>query len=204
MDKVITPALKSVGVMLHRVKKSEYATVDLYGGEDGATLLVPAFTNQSGEIGKLSNFCSGEWKKRVVQRWINAQGVKQAETWLGISTDEMGRIQKDTGKKWKTRYPLIEQAMNRGDCVALVNRMGWPEPPRSSCWNCPNHTQHEWKDIRDNKPLDWSMAVQFDRDIRVKDKNAFLHHDCIPLEFADLSEKNGVLFQHCDSGLCYT
>jgi hypothetical protein len=203
MDSVIAPALSAVGVTLHRVIKSDFATVDLYGGKEGDTLLMPVFTDKSGDIGKLSGYCSNEWKRRVVNRWATSQGVDRCDTWLGISTDEMGRVKKDSGGKWQTRYPLIEQRMNRGDCVALVEKMGWPKPPRSSCWMCPNHTAEEWRDIRDNKPEDWKLAIHFDRDMRERDPNAFLHHDCVPLELADLDDANGVLFNHCDSGLCF-
>ncbi|WP_321933434.1 hypothetical protein [Burkholderia cenocepacia] len=203
MDTVIAPALQSVGVTLHRVKKSDYATVDLYGGKDGDTLLMPVFTDQSGEPGKLPGYCSSEWKRRVVQRWANAQGVTQCDMWLGISTDEMGRVTQTKGK-WANRYPLIERFMNRGDCVALVERvMGWPTPPRSSCWNCPNHLAEEWRAIR-SRPDEWQKVIHFDRDIRKRDPNAFLHHDCVPLEEADLDDMNGVLFGHeCSSGLCF-
>ena len=123
MDKVITPALASVGLTLHRVRKSDFEHRDLYGGKDGDTLLVPAFTTQSGEVGKLSNFCSSYWKREVIKRWGNAQGVKAVDLWLGISVDEMNRVQKERSGKWQTRYPLIERRMNRGDCVALVERM---------------------------------------------------------------------------------
>src|SRR5258708_5922882 len=56
MDRVTGPALKAMGVELHRVQASDFATVDLYGGKDGDSLLIPAFTNQSGEIGKLPAF----------------------------------------------------------------------------------------------------------------------------------------------------
>lgn len=50
LDRWVIPALEHVGVTLHRVAKSEYATVDLMRNND---LLIPAFTTQSGEIGKL-------------------------------------------------------------------------------------------------------------------------------------------------------
>jgi hypothetical protein len=202
MDSVVQPALATVGVTLNRVRKSEFATVDLYGGADGDSLLMPVFTDQSGDIGKLPGYCSNEWKRRVVQRWATGQGVKQCDMWLGISVDEMHRALQTKGK-WTSRYPLIEAGMNRGECVALVKHMGWPEPPRSSCYMCPNHTAHEWRDIRDNKPADWQAAIQFDREIRRVDPHAFLHHDCVPIDEADLDEKNGVLFDHCDSGLCF-
>lgn len=202
MDEVISPALKTVSLTLNRVAKSEFAKVDVWGGKDGDSLLMPVFTNQSGHDGKLPGYCSNEWKKRVTHRWAASLGIRTADFWIGISTDEMKRVQKST-TRWGSRYILIEQKMNRAECVDLVHSMGWPTPPRSSCWNCPNHTQTEWRDIRDNKPEDWMQAIQFDKEIRLKDPHAFLHHDCVPLEQADLDEKNGVLFEHCDSGLCF-
>jgi hypothetical protein len=204
MDAVISPALESVGVVLHRVKKSDFATVDLYGGEEEDSLLIPAFTTQGDGVGKLPTFCSNEWKRRVVQRWATAQGVKLATMWLGISTDERQRLSFVAGK-WENSYPLVDAMMNRGDCMALVAKMGWPTPPRSSCWMCPNHTTHEWRDIKDNKPKDWQQAIRFDREIRKRDPNAFLHQGAIPLEEADFTERNGDLFDKgCASGYCFT
>lgn len=202
MESIVSPALASVGVTLHRVKKAAYATVDLFGGKDGESLLIPAFTNQSGDIGKLPTFCSNEWKTRVMQRWATDRGVKESTTWIGISVDEMHRMKLSKGK-WGYRHPLIELGMNRGDCEALVKRMGWPKPPRSSCWMCPNHTQEEWRDIKENKPEDWRRAVLFDKYIRIQDANAYVHHDCKPLDQVDLEDQNGVLFSHCDSGMCF-
>jgi hypothetical protein len=203
MDTVIAPALQSVGVTLHRVKKSKYATVDVWSSK--GDVLLPVFTDQSGEVGKLPTYCSNEWKSRVMQRWATREhGVTAATQWLGISVDEMERMKKDAGNKWHTRYPLIEHRMNRGDCQALVARMGWPQAPRSSCWMCPNHTQVEWRDIRNNKPDDWRKAVQFDKWIRQRDPHAYLHADAVPLDQANLDEINEVLFGHCDTGLCFT
>ena len=70
---------------------------------------------------------------------------------------------------------------------------------------CPNHTQEEWRDIRDNKPADWVAAVKFDREIRKRDPHAFVHSDCVPLDKANLDDSNGVLFDHsCTSGVCFS
>lgn len=204
MEQVTGPALATVGVRLHRVLARDFATVDLYGGADGNSLLIPAFTNQSGHIGKLPAYCSNEWKRRVVRRWATTQGVVAADMWLGISVDEMRRLSRSSGK-WHHTFPLIEQRMSRDDCARLVELIGWPPAPRSSCWMCPNHTQEEWRDIRDSKPADWRAAVHFDRDMRKRDPAAFLHSDCVPLDEADLDERNGVLFGHgCNSGHCFT
>ena len=200
MDEVISPALKTVGVTLYRVRKSDFATVDLYGGAAGETLLMPVFTNQSGDAGKLSGYCSTEWKRRVVERWATSQGATQVDTWLGISTDEMRRVQKQGRGKWRNRYPLIEKKKTGATASRWLS--AWvATPPRSSCWNCPNHTAAEWRDIR-SRPDEWQKVIQFDRDMRSRDPHTFLHHDCVPIDQADLDERNGVLFAHdCESGL---
>ena len=82
LDKWVTPALEQAGVTLHRVAKSEYATVDLMRNNH---LLIPAFTTESGEIGKLPTYCSNEWKQRVMRRWAGEQGVKQADIWIAVT-----------------------------------------------------------------------------------------------------------------------
>jgi hypothetical protein len=199
LERVIQPRMPFT---IHRVPAKDYATVGLYGGKNKDTLLIPAFTNQSGEIGKLPGYCSNEWKRRVIERWARKQGATGGEFWIGFSTDELERAKGKTGK-WTDRYVLIEQRMSRGDCIALVNRVFGEEPPRSSCWKCPNHTQEEWRDIRDNKPKDWAKAVFFDRHIRKKDPHIFLHSDCVPLDAADLDDRNESLFTRCESGACF-
>jgi hypothetical protein len=211
-DKIIVPALASVGVTLHRVSRQEFEWRDLYGGKDNDTLLIPAFTTHSGEVGKLPSYCSSYWKRDIVKRWANAQGVGDVDRWLGYSLDEAWRARGTnaavghiSGKKWGVKFPLLERAMNRADCEALVRRMGWPAPPRSSCWICPNHTQDEWREMRDFRPVDWRQAVAFDHQLRDRDPNVWLHSDCVPLDQADLSDANGVLFEHrCSSGECFS
>ena len=197
------PALAEVGVALHRVLKSKYATVDLWGGKEGNSLLIPAYTNQSGEIGKLPGLCSNEWKLRVIQRWATKEhGVKAATLWMGMSTDELQRVKEGSGK-WAKRYPLIDLKMSRGDCQALVARIGWPEAPRSSCWMCPNHREGEWAWEQKVAPRDLQKAIHFEREIQKRDPNAWLHQDCKPLDTVEFDERNEVLFGACDSGMCF-
>lgn len=203
MDSVITPALAGVGVVLHRVLKSDFATVDLYRGEE---LLIPAFTDQNGSIGKLPTYCSNEWKRRVLQRWARSRLPDETgfDVWIGISTDEMKRTRQDIGK-WENRYPLIEKRLNRGDCLALVERMGWPAPPRSSCWMCPNRGAAEWDFLRENDPEEFELACEFEREIRKKDEGLWLTREGVNLSELKESKKTGDLFLgRCDSGFCFT
>jgi hypothetical protein len=204
VDQWIAPALRNVGITLHRVPKSRYATVDVWGGKDGKALLIPAFTDQGDDVGKLPAFCSMEWKARVVQRWATLEhGVTAATNWIGFSTDEANRAQNVLAGKWQRYYPLIELGHSRSACYGIVRRAGWPQPPRSSCWMCPNHSDAEWTEIKRDDPLDFAKALAFGAEIRERDPHAWLHQSCEPLDQVDFGNDQGNLFE-CKSGLCFT
>ena len=204
-DRWLIPALREVGVTLHRVPKSRYCTVDVWSGEGGSTLAIPAFTDREGEIGKLPAFCSTEWKVRVVQRWATTEhAVKAATNWIGFSTDEDRRAKNLGSGKWLKRYPLIELGHSRIACYGIVRRIGWPQPPHSSCWMCPNHTEIEWEEIKRDDPADFALAVAFGHDIRERDPHAWLHSTCVPLEQVEFDSRQEVMFGGCESGMCFT
>lgn len=203
MDAVLTPALAKVGVEIVRIDKAELATVDLYSGN--GDLLIPAFTTQEGDMAKLPTFCSNEWKSRVTKRWLREQGVESAIAWMGISLDELSRVRTPTENWYHLRYPLIwDVPMNRQNCIATVQQMGWPDPPRSSCWMCPNMRQGEWREMRENWPDDFQRAVELERELRLKDEHIYLHEQCVPLDQVDFSDNQIGLFpKGCDTGYCF-
>jgi len=197
----VIPALAKCGIELHIVNKSEFATVDLYSSK--GDILIPAFTTQGDGIGKLPTYCSNEWKQRVMRRWAIKQGVKSAEVWIGFTIDEMKRVTQPIGK-WQNKYPLIEKRLTRGDCIAIVKRFGWPEPPRSSCYNCPNHSSHDWEWQKINAPIDHKKAIEFEKQIQKIDPDLWLTDTGRPLSEHDGSSKNGDFFTgRCTSGMCF-
>jgi hypothetical protein len=196
LDKYVEPALKAVGHKIHRVKKSEFATVDLYS--KNGDILIPAYTRESGELGKMPTFCSNEWKQRVMQRWLRSQDIKEATIWMGMTTDELQRV-RITEKPWVKRYPLVELRMNRGDCISLVESMGWPTPPKSTCWMCPNKLPSHWEEMRGT--IDWHRAVKFEEEMRDKDPDLYLHRQGVPL--TEIEEDTDQYDMFCDSGMCF-
>ena len=204
-DRWLMPSLREVGVELHRVHKDRYATIDLWTGEDGKTLAIPAFTDKGGEPGKLPAYCSTEWKVRVVQRWATQEhGVTAAINWIGFSTDEDKRAKNLGSGKWLKRYPLIELGHSRIACYGIVRRMGWPQPPHSSCWMCPNHKELEWGEIKSDDPADFALAIEFEHDAREIDPNIWLHNTCMPLDQVEFDTRQEVMFGTCESGMCFT
>lgn len=135
VDAYIRPTVEKLGIPFTAISRKEFATKDFWGGEDGTTILIPCYTNQSGKVSKLSEYCSGEWKRDVSMRWaakmpeFKERGVVN---WIGISTDEQRRIRTPRRLWFDLRYPLImDRPTSVAGCLAAVDRMGWPEPPRS-------------------------------------------------------------------------
>lgn len=195
---VLIPELAHVGVRLEVVPKSEFATVDLYGLN--GDLLLPAYTADGGKMG---GFCSNEWKRRVVMRWLRSKGVESCRAWIGYSTDEKKRVKAPREKWIQDWYPLIEMGLSRPECRGVVAQAYWPPPPRSACYICPHMGNAEWRDIRDNAPADFAKAIRVDEMIREEDSNVFLHRSGRPLATADLEAADPQAVLGCDGGDCF-
>ena len=197
LEHTTRPFLPTLDIV--RVKAETYATVDLYRNDD---LLIPAFTRQRGTLGRLPTFCSNEWKRRVIMRWIREQGVTDAEMWLGISTDEMERMKHSDVQWLRHVYPLIElRPTNRRQCGELILSAGLPMPHKSRCWMCPHQNKKEWQTLGAG---DLEKALTFDTEIRAKDAAVYVHYSGKPLAEALNEPELQMSFDGCDSGVCWT
>lgn len=206
VERYIIPAMESVGVPFTVIPRERYATREFWGGEDGKTTLLPVYSDQSGEMSKLSEFCSGEWKREVGNRWAAEQpGWKErgVDVWLGITHEERGR-RRGPRRNWiRPVYPLLDWLpMHVSACLEAVEQVGWPKPPRSRCYHCPNQSDAEWAELT---PEEWEAACARDEDIRKTDPHAYLHKRLIPLRQVTLDPKEdtGGLFGGCSAGMCY-
>lgn len=184
----------------------------------------------------------GAWKQANVEQWI------------GFSADELGRCKqsdecrcghrsKAHGEdmacskcvchrfdRWQTiRWPLIELQMRRSDTIAWFGANGFPTPPRSACWFCPNSGNDRWQSLRADHPDLFERACVLDETIRGGGGfNArgnqpfagqlFLHGSLADLRDADLRTKAQVirdtgqgelwdeteLGHDCEAGVCFT
>lgn len=200
----IRPQLAKAGLDVVRVRKEKFATVDLYGAN--GDILMPGFTNQSGSVGKLSSYCSNEWKKRVTMRYLRSVGVEECRNWIGISVDEMHRVRTPDTKWLQLRYPLIyDIPMRRHECVSLIKETGWSgHIPHSSCWMCPNHTDAEWIEMKTGWPADFAAAITLERDVQQKDPHFFLHPSCVPLGEVDFFAQRSLFADRDCIGNCFT
>lgn len=209
LDAVIRPAMATVGVEVHRLNleswgRKRYQNEFAYGN-----LLVPAFTMQSGEIGKLPGFCSSKWKVDSINRFLLAQGIRRKDykKWIGFSLDEWRRVQRMAcGEEYRNgliRFPLVHDVpLQRHEAIREVERMGWPTPPRSRCWMCPNQKDDQWFSLSAD---DFAKAVTKEKEIRGTNPHVWLHKSCTPLDEVDFSPEP-TLFDsgdYCSSGACF-
>lgn len=202
LEESIQPLLATVGLRVE-IAPHSLSTVDVYPKSGSVKPLIPAFT---AEGAKLENYCSVEWKRRVVARWLRREGYgpkRPVTEWLGISTDEVHRAKFHQG--WiEHAYPLLDMRLSRSDCIAFVQKAGLPEPPRSSCWMCPFRSDKEWIELRERGDGDWQKAQLFEAEhLLGPGLGLYLHRSRKPLAEASFRhEAQGDLFDVCEEGRC--
>lgn len=155
---------------------------------------IPAFT---GETGMVRRQCTTEYKIRPVGRAIRywhglkpRQKMKPTEVWIGISTDEAGRMKDNPRYNMTNVYPLIEKWISRDDCVEYLREHKIPVAVKSSCIFCPYHSDSYWRDLKRNEPDLFDKAVEVDEAIRDMSKKGmrepiYLHRSTTPLKDID-------------------
>ena len=176
LEEMVQPALERAGLRV-AIASHDLATVDLYSGN--GDLLIPVYT----ETGKLPTFCSNEWKQRVIQRWLRAQGAQECNIWIGFSADEKSRVDRASGDEGKyiRTFPLFDLGLSRADCRVIIEDYGWPLPASSACWMCPNMDDVSWHAMKRDYPADFAKAVELEKEIQEWDAAIWLHDSRRPL-----------------------
>jgi 3'-phosphoadenosine 5'-phosphosulfate sulfotransferase (PAPS reductase)/FAD synthetase len=218
LDAVIRPALRTVGLEVHRIRNAEWASIPAHGldwmSHNMNTLLLPAFTNQTGgDVGKLSGFCSMRWKVETKNRYLReVLGVptNRQRNWIGFSLDESRRaIRMMKGEDYQAgliRFPLIHDVpLRRQQAIREVEKMGWPTPPRSACWMCPNQADNEWRELKDGSPEEFAAACALEKEVQAIDPFAWFHESCVPIGEVDFTQPEDLFTDRaCSSGGCFT
>lgn len=216
LDEVLKPESQRAGLDLRIVKPSDIRA-DLTD-ESGTRIMAPLFVRrQDGKRGQLQHQCSRQLKMKPVMREarkIMGAGERgrlpahmHMEVWLGISTDETGRMRNDAPTRTSWRYPLTELGMSRSDCEAWLDDSGFGVAPRSSCVGCPFRSGDSWREMKSKFPEVFADAVAVDAKVRhlwKRDGELFLHGRMVPLNEA-VTDPEPSLFDDFEfecSGMC--
>ena len=198
--------------------------VSLKSGKKYLKNSIPVFgMSKDGNVqAALGRKCTADFKigpilKEIRRRCEIKHGQKNVTVtqWIGISWDELQRMKPAVNKWTQHRWPLIERRMRREHCIEWMQNNGYPEPPRSACVYCPFHSNTEWRRLRDEEPMEFASAVEFDKKIREAHKQhnetlsmtVYLHRSCQPLSEVDFDSPEdkgqGVFdFQNECEGMC--
>lgn len=187
--------LESVSpVPLERVTVGDIREVALHGwpGRRMFPSLPLHVRNRQGEHGMLRRQCTLEFKVKPIRRRLRELGATAASPialLMGISLDEYERMRQADVRYVEHVYPLVERRLTRHDCQRWLIAHGYPVPPKSSCIGCPYHGNAYWRGLRDESPVEWADAVDFDASVRRLsriDVDTYLHADLVPLAEVDL------------------
>lgn len=154
--------------------------------------------------------CTYKWKIKPVHKGIrdffDVKGkrlpIAFVTQWIGISTDEAGRM-KDSREPWiQHRYPLIEMGMSRKDCLTWLESHGYAEPKRSACTFCPLQSRAEWAEKRERGGADWVQIQSVEK--RLLERGEYLDPLGLGLDnYIDGNDPNqSNLFMNECEGMC--
>tara|TARA_R100000734_G_C3226830_1_gene36296 strand:+ start:72 stop:524 length:453 start_codon:yes stop_codon:yes gene_type:complete len=128
------------------------------------------------------------------------------ETWIGISLDEMVRAKINRDKWQVNRFPLLELELKRHELINWFDKR-YPERTltKSSCTFCPFHNDSAWRDMKYNEKESWNDAIDFDKKLRERNNNEYLHRSCLPLDeidFDNIEDKGQLSFLGECEGMC--
>ena len=185
-------------------------------------VVAPYFTQNkiTGKKGMVMRQCTNDYKIQVIKKKIRElcnvgyrkrfPKDKYVEQWIGISTDEVGRMKPARDKYIYNRHPLIEAEMSRQDCIKYLKDNDIPLPEKSACIVCPYHNDSYWHFMKTERPSEFAIAVDFDKKVRTitrkEDEQIFVHRSCKPLDEVEFDKKETDkqidLFNNECEGMC--
>jgi len=185
-------------------------------------VVAPFFTQNkiTGKKGMVMRQCTNDYKIQPIRVKIRelcgvAKGKhfpkdKYVEQWIGISTDEVGRMKPARDKYILNRHPLIEAKMSRQDCIDYLKKNDILLPEKSACIICPYHNDSYWHFMKTERPEEFAEAVDFDKQVRTitrkEDEQIYVHRSCKPLDEVefdkDETDKQLDMFNNECSGMC--
>jgi 3'-phosphoadenosine 5'-phosphosulfate sulfotransferase (PAPS reductase)/FAD synthetase len=140
--------------------------------------------------------CTNEYKIAPMSKYIKKEfGIgrgkwdskSEVNRMFGISLDEIERCKVSTDWWAVNKYPLVDWRMYRHEVIDYINEKHpkLKNPPRSSCYFCPFHSDDYWRRLKEKHPDEFAKAIEIDEKIRIYPKmneECFLHRSRKPLK----------------------
>tara|TARA_R110002110_G_scaffold334835_1_gene545681 strand:+ start:55 stop:750 length:696 start_codon:yes stop_codon:yes gene_type:complete len=112
-------------------------------------------------------WCTHDFKVRPIQRELRKRGATKKNPIIcsiGISIDEAHRANFNSGVKYQVlEYPLIDAKLSRADCYKIIEKHGYPIPPKSGCDLCPFFSKNHFRKLAKKNPERFKKIVEMEK-----------------------------------------
>lgn len=202
---------------VHRVSAGSLRESILASANSGGRAANPPFFTAEG--GMLRRVCTSEFKinpiRSKVRELVGLRPRQKAPKrilavqYIGISFDEVFRMNPSSDHWIENRWTLVDRRMTRGHCLEWLQHHGYPLPGKSACTFCPYHSDATWRTMQQEDPDAWAEAVAVDaairKGVRGTTRTLYLHRTRKPLDEVDFTPDNVGqldLFNDECAGLC--
>lgn len=126
---------------------------------------------------RMNRWCTKEYKIIPITNYRKSFG--ETTVILGIAKEEIHRA-KEMGNPF-VKYPLIEQGLDRENCIELIKKADFPIARKSGCFYCPFQRKASWLQLYAEYKDLFLEAVELEKNAHLKWSDKF-SLTALPLE----------------------
>lgn len=112
-------------------------------------------------------WCTDEHKVKPILRELRRRGATKKNpitSIIGISYDEAHRANFSTSVLYqKLEYPLVDKKITRKDCIDIIDKHGYPQPPKSGCDFCMFFSKNHFRKLAIDDPKRFKEIVDMEQ-----------------------------------------
>lgn len=107
-------------------------------------------------------WCTRDFKVRPIHKFYKSLKCDIVE-YMGIDYGEVRRMKPSIDDYITKEYPLIDNKINRDDCVEIIHNENMPIPAKSGCFFCPYNNKERWTEIKEKYTDLYKLSEQLEK-----------------------------------------
>ena len=115
--------------------------------------------------------CTAKFKIRPLRKYLRIKYGKKETFFSDIFIDhsEFHRMKTSDVKYQVLNYPLVNDKINREQCIEIIKNAGFPIPIKSGCFMCPFTKTKNWAKLKLNHPDLFQKTMELEKRGMYKD-----------------------------------
>jgi hypothetical protein len=112
---------------------------------------------------RMYRWCTDKWKIRPIREYLKQNLLLPCRQMIAIDAGEAHRAKPSDRAEITNDFPLVEHDIDREQCLLIIEKNGWPPPPKSGCFYCPFQAKRQWIALKRNHPELFKIAVKMEK-----------------------------------------